>query len=454
MRLLPVFVSIHFTFADKTTSAGTCRSDTTSSSCAGFVPGAHQEACRQCRDDQDTANSNPTRDRNGEGDHAGETTTDYWGGDSPLGHNDDVSESAFWSEEEKERCRYYDPNDSSHNTTDEAGTSTTARKVTGHGTFLDNVWGPGDLTRMYERILREYRHLNPTVLSRPAVGGVDAQGDSQQHEHQSQQQPWILTLEDFATPEECRAMIRWAEYEIQIEQEYIEKESSSSSSDREEDEQHQESETDSEEESGCRSTQAWCMKECMDDPIVKRIAQRVERLVGIPWEYAEELHFIRYVPGQEYTAHHDYIQEEFHGMHGPRLFTLYLYWNDVPPGMGGETYFPLLEQQRTGAELGDAEFGTDSGTGSGTGTVPPKGIGIRPKCGRALLWPNVLDSDPRRIDNRTYHEAKPLVDTIAVDHDGEGTQREQLLKYGTTIWFHLRNYSYVDSIDCINSYPA
>lgn len=54
------------------------------------------------------------------------------------------------------------------------------------------VWGPGDLNKMFERITTDPFYLEkytPTILSRPPKG------------------PWVITMENVATEEECQRMI-------------------------------------------------------------------------------------------------------------------------------------------------------------------------------------------------------------------------------------------------------
>jgi len=74
------------------------------------------------------------------------------------------------------------------------------------------------------------------------------------------------------------------------------------------------------------------------------------------------------------------------------VLTALLYLNDVGPELGGATRFTKL------------------------------GIDVRPKKGRLVLWPSVLDEDLARPDRRTDHEARPL--------KGGG-------KWCANVWIHL-----------------
>lgn len=78
---------------------------------------------------------------------------------------------------------------------------------------------------------------------------------------------------------------------------------------------------------------------------------------------------------------------------GPRILTLFLYLNDVD--IGGETRFTNLN------------------------------LDVKPRRGRAILWPSVLNENPNVKDFRTEHEALTVV---------KGT------KYGANAWVHQRDY--------------
>lgn len=78
---------------------------------------------------------------------------------------------------------------------------------------------------------------------------------------------------------------------------------------------------------------------------------------------------------------------------GVRILTLFLYLSDVEAG--GGTHFNKL------------------------------GITVKPKRGRVLLWPNVLDHNPNKKDIRTMHEALPV---------------EKGVKYGANAWFHMYDF--------------
>jgi prolyl 4-hydroxylase len=86
---------------------------------------------------------------------------------------------------------------------------------------------------------------------------------------------------------------------------------------------------------------------------------------------------------------------------GPRLFTFFLYLNDVEEG--GHTNFTKL------------------------------GFSVAPKAGRALLWPSVRNDDPTRKDPRTEHEASPVL-------RGE--------KFAANAWLHMYDFKTPFKVGC------
>ena len=99
---------------------------------------------------------------------------------------------------------------------------------------------------------------------------------------------------------------------------------------------------------------------------------------------------------------HDYIQHEWERPQGPRVLTIFLYLNEVEEG--GGTHFGQL------------------------------GLTVQPKKGRALIWPSVLDEDLLEWDERTHHEALPVLSG---------------LKYGANAWIHLRDFKTYYHRNCV-----
>ncbi|MEV9641465.1 2OG-Fe(II) oxygenase [Mammaliicoccus sciuri] len=74
--------------------------------------------------------------------------------------------------------------------------------------------------------------------------------------------------------------------------------------------------------------------------IVARVKKRVSAVMNIPIEHGEGLQILRYTPGQQYRAHHDFFSAESKVTNN-RISTLVMYLNDVE--QGGETFFPHLK---------------------------------------------------------------------------------------------------------------
>ena len=66
---------------------------------------------------------------------------------------------------------------------------------------------------------------------------------------------------------------------------------------------------------------------------------------------------------------------------GVRIYTVFIYLNDVPEGGGGGTRF------------------TD---------LPSGQVTFQPQRGKAIMWPSVLADSPHEKDDRTHHEALPV----------------------------------------------
>ena len=118
---------------------------------------------------------------------------------------------------------------------------------------------------------------------------------------------------------------------------------------------------------------------------------------------AGHLQVLKYEIGQFYKTHHDQNSPTTSAW-GPRMYTFFMYLNDGEGG--GETHFPRLN------------------------------ITISPKRGRALLWPSVLDDDPKERDFRTEHEA--VVVTAGK-------------KYAANYWLHMYDFQLANDRGCGNS---
>lgn len=156
---------------------------------------------------------------------------------------------------------------------------------------------------------------------------------------------------------------------------------------------------------GRTSSNSWCDRSCMANTKVSNLLSKIEDVIGIGRENYESFQVLRYEIGQKYNAHHDYGVEDVGKACGPRILTFFLYLSDVEEG--GETAFPLLD------------------------------IAVKPKKGRALLWPSTLDANPERIDARTRHEARPVV---------KGR------KFAANSWIHLYNFNVPNLWGCTGTF--
>ncbi|KJL04692.1 MULTISPECIES: 2OG-Fe(II) oxygenase [Priestia] len=77
-----------------------------------------------------------------------------------------------------------------------------------------------------------------------------------------------------------------------------------------------------------------------ENELVHQIERRLSKIMGPSIEYAEGLQVLKYLPDQEYKAHHDYFTSASKASKNNRISTLVMYLNDVEEG--GETYFPKL----------------------------------------------------------------------------------------------------------------
>lgn len=118
-----------------------------------------------------------------------------------------------------------------------------------------------------------------------------------------------------------------------------------------------------------------------EDFALRWLQWRMVSRLGVPLANAEHLDLLRYLPGQEYRPHRDYLPPSAPGntpdpRHpGQRVHTVFAYLADVDAG--GETDFPLL------------------------------GVRITPKTGRVVHFVNLTaDGQP---DPRTLHAGMPVI---------------------------------------------
>ena len=128
------------------------------------------------------------------------------------------------------------------------------------------------------------------------------------------------------------------------------------------------------------------------DPAVLKIVTRGAMLLGVPADHVESVYVTRYRSDEYYKAHHD----AYPGFDGDRLYTILIYLNDLTEDQGGGTVFEKLN------------------------------IGVRPKCGRAVVWTNT--NPDGSLHPEAVHEALPV--------------KSDAVKWVIQLWF--RSYKMID----------
>lgn len=232
------------------------------------------------------------------------------------------------------------------------------------------IYAPGEMYTMFRNIVPRFQDV---------YGPIEILSSS----------PFIMTIDDFISPEEIRAFLTnidsW------------ERSTNSGKS-------NALGQSGVELSEGRTSSNSWCRAACQNNKHVQQVYKKIESLVRVPRDHYELFQILRYEIGQKYETHHDYGARERYLVSGPRILTLFLYLSDVDEG--GETVFPAL------------------------------GISVKPKRGRALLWPSTLDYDPDIRDGRTTHEARPVL---------KGR------KFAANVWIHLYNNEVAMKWGCTGS---
>ncbi|KAL3935770.1 MAG: hypothetical protein SGBAC_008783 [Bacillariaceae sp.] len=263
---------------------------------------------------------------------------------------------------------------------------------------------PGTLNKMFERIVstapgnrtltdEEREDLKQNEMTEYTVNVISRPSDKVATEISAKNDklpPWVVVFEDFVSNEECDAMIA-----LGYEHEY---KRSADVGKLKFDGTHE-----SVENNRRTSENAWCSEHlgCRNETVPTRLHNRMSQVLDIPPENGEDLQILKYEKGQFYRTHHDFIEHQKDRQCGPRILTFFLYLSDVEDG--GGTNFPDL------------------------------GITVNPKKGRALLWPSVYDSNPKKDDPRMRHQALPVK---------EGT------KFAANSWIHLYDYQTAQKKGC------
>jgi len=244
------------------------------------------------------------------------------------------------------------------------------------------AWEPGDLNILFEKWVTddEFKEFTPNVVSSPGAkfGGIDG--------------PWIVTFDTFLTDFESDQIWEGGKvsgFERSTDQ--------GATNDFGEMEQIV-SKTRT-------SNNAWCTGKCEKLPGVRSATDKIEKITGVPRVNYESFQILQYHKNQFYRMHHDSSAGKDDTPSGHRIMTFFLYLSDVEEG--GATRFTKLK------------------------------LDVKPKKGRALVWPSVKDDDPEIWDRRMYHEARDVI-------RGE--------KRAANHWIHLYDYEKPNKWGCTGSF--
>mmetsp|Transcript_24267 Transcript_24267/g.76914 ORF Transcript_24267/g.76914 Transcript_24267/m.76914 type:complete len:317 (-) Transcript_24267:199-1149(-) len=236
---------------------------------------------------------------------------------------------------------------------------------------------PGAMNSTFERVLREFAHLGPELVSTD---------------------PPVLLFHSFLSAEEADAFIAHGKGK------YTESRGVGVDSEGRMTDVKTEIRT---------SSHTWCQEaECLDDPLVQRVTARVSDVTRTPEANGEFAQLVYYNSCPEpshpscafYRRHSDFIAGDVHRNQGVRIYTVFMYLNDVEEG-GGTRFTDLPSGQIT----------------------------TEARRGKAIFWPSVLADAPYTVDPRTHHEALPV-------WSGE--------KFGANFWIHQYDFRSAHASGC------
>ena len=250
------------------------------------------------------------------------------------------------------------------------------------------IWKAGDLNKMFDSWFHNstLETLGFQVLSAPDCLKYNASWEGCKDGS-----PWVVTFDNFLTDHEVADLILGGELEG------YERSTDQGAANALGEQEKIVSTTRT-------SSNAWCMHSCERLAGVRSASVKIEDVTAIPKQNYESFQLLNYGPNQFYRPHHDSSMRDT-SPPGPRILTFFLYLSDVEEG--GETHFNKL------------------------------GLSVKPKKGRALVWPSVIDSDPSFWDKRMYHEAKDVIKgkKLAANH-----------------WIHLNDYITPNEWGCTGSF--
>ncbi len=148
---------------------------------------------------------------------------------------------------------------------------------------------PGELDEMFLRLVGELPYGDdedvpnfvPKIHSRPSL----PEGLEEDDVDYYTDGPWIVTLDNFLTDEECDALIKLGAKEG-YERSYL-------NEDKDYDEEQLKKEYESDD-AYRTSTNSWCMDECYKDSTAQRVIEKIATTTGVPDAYSEYLQLLRY----------------------------------------------------------------------------------------------------------------------------------------------------------------
>ncbi|KAL7475928.1 hypothetical protein ACHAW6_001821 [Cyclotella cf. meneghiniana] len=253
----------------------------------------------------------------------------------------------------------------------------------------ENIWKAGDLNKMFDSWANNQTLKDAYGFE--VVSAPDCEKYGATWENCIAGSPWVVLFNDFLNDNEVADLIRGGEIEG------YERSTDQGAANALGEQEKIVSLTRT-------SSNAWCMHKCERLPGVRTATTKIEDVTGIPRKNYESFQLLNYGQNQFYRAHHDSSMRD-DSPPGPRILTFFLYLTDVEEG--GETHFNKL------------------------------GLAVKPKKGRALVWPSVIDSDPEFWDARMTHEAKDVIKgkKLAANH-----------------WIHLNDYVTPNEWGCTGSF--
>jgi hypothetical protein len=141
-----------------------------------------------------------------------------------------------------------------------------------------DIWKPGDLHQMFRRILNDMQHQDQytvEILSSPDIVNVTSSQDGAA----TKDGPWIVTIDNFLHSSELERLIELGPMEGYHRSEIYDKELN--------------------DDTYRTSSNSWCRSDsCAQDPVAKRVLQRIYDMIQIPEEYSEDMQMLYYQPGQ------------------------------------------------------------------------------------------------------------------------------------------------------------